>query len=258
LTRSDGTFWPLGPFLRRVGLGRIRRAEVRAEWAAQYRRFVELTCRMPVLVNSHQHVSLFPPCEQALVDVLQEAGVRPYLRRVVEPVRTLARVPGARLKRMVLASLGRRAARRAARRGFPGCDWLVGITDPAYTGDQRFWGRWLSQVGHTGTVELCCHPGYQDPSLVGRDCEAGDGLARRPREINLLRAPSFQAALTEAGFRPGRPSELADRLCEVADLPVGNGRGRSDRVRRAAELERRGWNSTLGFGERSEKPADLH
>ena len=236
LVRPDGTFWPLGPFLCRLSLGRIRCADVWAEWSAQYRRFVDLVGHAPVLVNSHQHVGLFAPCDRALMNVLDDAGVRPYVRRVVEPAWTLWRVPGARLKRVLLTTLGWRAARHAAARGLPGCDWLIGITDPASTANSQFWDRWLRHVGNTGTVELCCHPGYHDPSLVGRDCDEGDGLARRSRETALLRAPSFQVALARAGLNPVRPSELSARRHAVPGQGPGNGRGPSDSVRRAAEL----------------------
>src|SRR4029077_18002537 len=112
LVQSDGSFWPLGAFLRRVCLGQIRRYEVQAEWQAQYRRFVGLVGEPPALVNSHQHVALLPPCDAALVDVLNEQESRPYVRRVVEPLRTLVGVGGARVKRATLSLFGRRLARR--------------------------------------------------------------------------------------------------------------------------------------------------
>jgi chitin disaccharide deacetylase len=203
LVRPDGTFWTLGQFLRRVCRGQVRRSDVQAEWTAQYRHFVELVGRPPTLVNTHQHVGLFPPCDRALYQVLDAAGTRPYLRRVVEPVRTLVRVPGARLKRFVLTTLGRRAAHELS-----GCDWLAGITNPECTADGRFWSRWLEHLPRRGSVELCCHPGYLDPTLVGRDCETGDGVTRRPREMDLLRQPGFRKAVERAGFRVVRPSEL--------------------------------------------------
>ena len=207
LVRTDGTFWPLRSFLRRACLGLIRGADVVAEWRAQYARFIELVARPPALVNSHQHVSLFPPCDAALLRVLREANARPYVRRVVESRGALARVPGARLKRATLSLFGLRAARRTAEAGLPGCDRLAGVTDPACVADERFWDRWLGQLS-TGSVELCCHPGHRDESLVGRDCDAGDGLLRRPRETALLRAPAFRAACDRNGLIPVRPSTI--------------------------------------------------
>ncbi|HKA08056.1 MAG TPA: ChbG/HpnK family deacetylase [Gemmataceae bacterium] len=207
LVRANGSFWPLRSFLRRACLGMIRGADVAAEWQAQYTRFVDLVGRPPALVNSHQHVSLFPPCDAALLRVLREANARPYLRRVIESGGALARVPGARVKRATLSFLGRRAARRAVAAGLPGCDRLAGVTDPACVADERFWDRRLGQLS-TGSVEICCHPGYHDETLVGRDCDGGDGLLRRPRESALLRAPSFRAACDRAGLVPIRPSAL--------------------------------------------------
>ena len=229
LVRPDGSFWPLGAFLRRVCLGRIRAADVRAEWRAQYRRFVELVGRPPALVNSHQHVSLFPPCDEALFDVLREANARPYLRRVVEPGRVLVNVPGARVKRTTLTLLGRRAARRAAGRGLPGCDWLAGVTDPECVIDDRFWANWLGRLADVGSVEVCCHPGYHDDSLVGRDCDAGAGLLRRPREATLLRAPSFRDACDRAGLVPVRPSALPGSGLRWS--PAFRRSGREDRLK---------------------------
>lgn len=212
LVRPDGSFWPLPSFLRRLCFGRIRRHDVRAEWQAQCQRFVQLVGRPPALVNSHQHVSLFPPCDGALFDVLDEFDVRPFVRRVVEPIRTLARVRGARLKRTTLSVFGLRAARRTVARGFVGCDWLAGVTDPAYVADPQFWERWLSRMRGSGSVEICCHPGHHDATLLGRDCDHDAGLVRRPREFELIRSPSFRVALDRAGLVPVRPGEIRNLL----------------------------------------------
>jgi hypothetical protein len=208
LVRPDGSFWPLRDFLKRTCLGQIRFEDVRAEWQAQYRRFIELAGRPLALVNSHQHVALFPPCDAALLDVLRAEHAHPYMRRVVEPGPALARVPGARIKRTALSVLGRRAARRAATRGLPGCDWLAGVTDPHCLADDRFWLRWLGRLANRGSVEVCCHPGHHDSTLVGRDCDNGDGLLRRPREFSLLRSPMFNEACAAAGLVAVRPSAL--------------------------------------------------
>lgn len=212
LVRPDGSFWPLGSFLRRICLGRIRRAEVRAEWGAQYRRFVQLVGEPPALVNSHQHVALFPPCDLALLDVLDADGHRPYVRRVVEPAVSLARVSAARTKRALLSLFGRRAAGRAVARGYVGSDWLVGVTDPAFVADPSFWERRLAGVSRSGSVEVCCHPGHSDTTLMGRDCHDRPGLDRRPRELDLLRAPSFRAACDRAGFVLIWPSEFVNAV----------------------------------------------
>src|SRR5262249_51926243 len=145
---------------------------------AQYERFIELVGKPPILVNSHQHVSLFHPVASALHAVLTARRERPFVRRVREPRRLIARIPGARTKRIVLDYLGRRQARALDQAGFPGCDWLVGITDPPFLADPQFHYRWLSQTPGQ-TVELIVHPGHRDLTLIGRDCAGDDAWLAR-------------------------------------------------------------------------------
>jgi predicted glycoside hydrolase/deacetylase ChbG (UPF0249 family) len=208
LVDAAGRFHVLSAFLHRACTGRLRADEVAAELGAQYQRFIDLVGRPPSLVNSHQHVALFGPVGGVLLDVLREQAPKPFVRRVREPARMLWRIPGAKLKRAVLSQCGAQWARRSERLGFPGCDVLCGITDPECTADEEFYSRWL-RLGPGETVELACHPGYRDETLIGRDCVTdGAGVMRRINELHLLRAPSFAAACHGAGFRLLAPSEL--------------------------------------------------
>jgi predicted glycoside hydrolase/deacetylase ChbG (UPF0249 family) len=214
LVGPDGNFWPLGKFLARVALGRVRADEVELELRAQYERFLGLVGRPPVVVNSHQHVSLFPPVGACLRRVLSSATPVPYLRRVREPWGLLARVPGARAKRAGLSLLGRLEARRQRRAGFPGADWLIGITDPPCVADPDFFARWLA-LAPGREVELICHPGHHDATLIGRDGTASDGLLkRRVDELALLSQPRFREAVAAAGLALVGPSELLARRRE--------------------------------------------
>jgi predicted glycoside hydrolase/deacetylase ChbG (UPF0249 family) len=215
LIDANGGFRPLGAFLRRLLTGRVLAAEIAAELKAQLRRFVELVGRPPRFVNSHHHVQVFPPVGAILADVLRRQRPAPYLRRVREPWHMIARIPGARLKRGLLSLPGRRDARRNARLGFPGNDWLAGVTDPACVHDPDYLVRWLGKVPGR-VVELACHPGHRDETLVGRDCTRTDGMIeRRVREFQLLADPRFAKVVLEAGFRLTPPSQL-----------VGSGRSR--------------------------------
>jgi predicted glycoside hydrolase/deacetylase ChbG (UPF0249 family) len=211
LVGPDGCLWPLRQFLTRLLLKRIRAGDVECELRAQYDRFLDLVGRPPVVVNSHQHTALFPPVGRVLRDVLARRRPVPYLRRVREPWRMLLRIPGARVKRTVLTVLGRVQARRQEGMGLPGNDWLAGITDPPWVRDDRFFVRWLERVPGR-EVELACHPGYWDPTLIGRDCREDDGLLqRRVDELRLLHQPSFLEACRRAGFTRVAPSELLAR-----------------------------------------------
>lgn len=208
LVAPSGTLWPLREFVPRALLGLIRAEHVARELLAQYRRFIDLTGGPPALVASHQHVAVFPPVGAVLRDLLRRQQPRPYLRRIQEPIALLARVRGARLKRAFLNSLGRPEARRQVEDGFPGAEWMIGVTDPRWVADPGFWHRWLACVPGA-TVELMCHPGYLDPTLPGRDCRLGDGLMeRRVDERIRLEDPSFLDACRQARFTLVRPSRL--------------------------------------------------
>lgn len=211
LVGPDGRFVGLGRLLRRLALGRVRADEIEAEFRAQFRRFVGLVGGPPANVNAHHHVHVFGPVGAALRRVLRECAPGVFVRRVVEPARTLWRVPGARAKRTVLARLGRDAARRQAADGLPGAEALVGITDPACVRDPRFFARWLA-AAREQAVELTCHPGHFDSTLVGRDGTLADGqVHRRVWELEQLMRPDFLAAVREAGFAPVSAAELTGR-----------------------------------------------
>lgn len=208
LVTPEGTFYPLGRFLKRLLLGGIAAEEIHAELRAQHGRFCELVGHPPTVVNSHQHVSLFGAVGPILLDILADQRPLPYVRCVRESWRMLWRIPGARIKRAFLSRFGKPAARRQQAQGFPGNDWLAGITDPRWVKDPQFLVRWLGKISGD-VVELACHPGHHDPTLIGRDCTADDGLLqRRVDELKLLSEPSFIEVCRAAGFERVPPAEL--------------------------------------------------
>jgi chitin disaccharide deacetylase len=208
LVGRDGKLCPLNGFLRRWSLGGLNAQELERELAAQLERFRDLVGYLPTVVNTHQHVGVFAPVGDILMKVLKDRGCRPYLRRVREPLGSLLGVPGARVKRALLNLQGRRLAKRQEKEEFPGNDWLAGITDPPWVKNADFFRRWLHAVPGQ-QVELMCHPGYQDPTLLGRDCQIGDGLLqRRVDELLLLKNPTFLEAVHDAGFTLATPLEL--------------------------------------------------
>lgn len=209
LVGGDGRFLRLGGLMARIATRRVNRAEIRAEFAAQLRRFIEMTGRCPAVVNSHHHVQVFPIVGAALRDVLRDCRPAPYLRRVREPWPTLRQVGGARAKRLFLSTLGTREAARQMHDGYPGNNWLLGITDPPCVHRQGFFESWLAAaVG--GTIELTCHPGERDETVLGRDATPGDGnLERREQEFNQLKRPGFRADVERMGFRFVRPSQVS-------------------------------------------------
>ena len=207
LVTADGQFLPLGQFIPRMLGGLLSAKEIHAELLAQYSRFQELIGSPPTFVNAHKHLHAFGPVGVVLREILAKQNPLPYIRRVRESWRTLYGVKGGRFKRVILSSVGNRQGARQARSGFPGNDWLAGITDAPCVADPEFLCRWLEHIPGN-VVELTCHPGYRDTTLAPRDCPVYE-LDRRPREMELLRAPSFLGACRKAGFRLVSPSELA-------------------------------------------------
>jgi len=207
LVRPDGSFWPLGAFLRRLLGGALRAEEIRAELTAQIRRFEMLVGHAPTAVNSHHHVQVFSPVGRILLEVLHGDHPLPYVRRVGEPWSMLTAVPGARAKRALLSLLGRRDAARQTKLGFPGNEWLAGVTDPPCVKDPEFLSRWLARLPGN-VVELTCHPGHRDETLLGRDATLSNGqMQRRVDEFHLLSRPDFREACRAAGFTRVAPEE---------------------------------------------------
>jgi predicted glycoside hydrolase/deacetylase ChbG (UPF0249 family) len=217
LVDSHGRFFPLSGFLGRLWRGMIPQAEIEIELEAQLARFEELTGIQPTLVSSHQHVQLFSPVGSALIKVLRKQSRSTYVRQVREPWQLLAKIPGARMKRSFLNLLGRRHGRQLMVAGFPSAQWLVGITNPSCVTDPQYLARWLHYVPGT-RIELVCHPGYSDVTLIGRDCVGfGPELERRVHELHLLQRPAFReecsrgswVLVAPSGLVRARPQQLA-------------------------------------------------
>lgn len=206
LIGEDGNLFPLRTFLRRWLLGQLATDEIATELWAQYRRFIDMVGDKPALVNSHQHVALFAPVGQQLLEVLDRQRPRPFLRRVVEPWQMLWQIPGARKQRALLNVPGRRLAKEQMRRGYPGAEALARITDSERSSEPEFFSRWLRKFPGS-SVELVCHPGHWDEALIGRDCGVNDArLQSRVDELNLLHRTDFPEALRRSGFEPASPS----------------------------------------------------
>ncbi|HZZ77013.1 MAG TPA: ChbG/HpnK family deacetylase [Gemmataceae bacterium] len=216
LIGPDGTFWPLGAFLKRWFLGLLDPCQIERELRLQLERFVMLVGHPPTFVNCHQHVGLFAPVGEILLRILAELPTRPYVRRVQEPWPVLSALPGARGKRAFLGWLGCRLSRIQDANGFPGNDWMAGIASPQCITNPEFFVRWLHAMPGN-VVELMCHPGRLDPTLIGRDCTDSDGLLQqRVNELRWLGDPSFLDAVEDAGFQLTSPAELLGFRASVA------------------------------------------
>lgn len=210
LTDASGAFRGLGGFLRRWLLGRLNASELKAELAAQLKRFLELVGRPPAYVAGHHHCQLFAPVGALLLELLQELQPRPWVRQVTESASVRRLADGSRLKRAALGRLGRVFASEAKAAGFRSPENLLGLAAPAAAERPDGLTRWLAACT-ANAAELMCHPGYEDPTLTQRD-PAPAGW--RSAEMARLLEPSFRQALAEAGLSIVRPEELT-RAAEV-------------------------------------------
>jgi hypothetical protein len=107
-----------------------------------------------------------------------------------------------------LSHFGTKDAALQKQKSFPGNEWLIGITNPPCVGRPGFFTRWIARVPGQ-VVELTCHPGHWDTTLLDRDCKSGDGqLLRRVQEMQLLKDARFKEAVNAAGFTMVSPSRL--------------------------------------------------
>lgn len=183
--------------------GLLVEAEIEAELAAQYHRFIDLVGYAPPIINGHHHVHLFGVVQHALFKVFRQQRPKPYLRRVCETWHTLFHVSGARCKRFYLNQLGQVAKRTQVAAGYPGADCLIGISNPGQVHSSHCFARWM-KAAQGELVELMCHPGFADDTLPGR----GESSTSRILELQQLLTPGFKEALTLSGFQLVRVAEL--------------------------------------------------
>lgn len=144
--------------------------EIRAEIAAQARRFEEVFGRRPTHLDTHYHMHRLPRILAAVLDVAGELGV---------PVRALT-------PEMAVLIRGR---------GLSAVDRLIGEVGPdAYWTTERL-RECIRSMGEDIT-ELLCHPGYADEALA-----ISSYTAQREGELRALCDPAVRAALAASGVR---------------------------------------------------------
>lgn len=190
---------PLREWMVRTFTGQVDRSAVTSEIRSQLDRFEQAMGQPPAHVDGHEHVHQFPVVRDVLMDVLLErygtTSPRPWLR-------CTRRAGAAGFKAWVIEHTGAKALGQLSRRhGFPQNRALLGVYD--FTGGaRRYRELLLDWVLHSHAADLLmCHPA----SLPG----TGDAISSaRVDEYEVLRAPSFEADLREAGIDVVRMSQI--------------------------------------------------
>jgi predicted glycoside hydrolase/deacetylase ChbG (UPF0249 family) len=187
-----GAFFPLAALMGRAALGRLDRAALAAEIAAQLAAFHAAFGRPPDFVDGHQHVQLLPAVGETLLAAMKEAAPRAWVRqcgRADALVRRLSDPKG-----LLLDFLSRRFRARAAALGIR--------TNPGFAGTYDYGARmpiaelfpqFLDGMPDGGVI--MCHPGRIDHEL-----ERLDPLTDlREQEYVYLAGDEFAALLRQQG-----------------------------------------------------------
>jgi predicted glycoside hydrolase/deacetylase ChbG (UPF0249 family) len=173
--RSSGLVDRAGDFLSNARLwlaalsGKLNKAAVAEEIAAQAQLFRQLVGRAPTHVDAHHHAHQLPTIRQALVEVIGRGILPPITRTTIEAPGMLARVSSVRSKRLAAHSLGKRAARALSNRGIWSNDFFFGMLGARDLRREFAWQEYLELLPRRGAVEWVVHPGLEDPTLAGRD-----------------------------------------------------------------------------------------
>ncbi len=205
LTGDDGRFpASAGAFLQRWLTGRIRRADVQAEWSAQIERVLDHGIRVTHL-DSHQHVHILP----GLADLSLQLAARyniPFVRVPVEDLwgerrpslHGINRMLGATALRAswTLARLaGARAVKHRPLR-------FVGFQDGGRL-DELCLRRLLRALRPGRAYELMCHPG-----LTPNEPDVKRWQYGHEKELQALTNPAIRSEIAARGIH----------LCNFKDL----------------------------------------
>jgi len=184
--RRTGRFCSLSRLIARVLVGRVDRAEVALECAAQIERARGAGVRLTHL-DGHQHTHVLPGIWGPVVEAAKQAGID-VMRLGLEPAVGIAWRPLAAVGQLLLTASWRRATRGAPLPRH--ADHFRGF---ALTGRRDFLERLLGVLDRLepGVTELMVHPGYADASLEGWVSYGGG----RERELEALTSPAVRSRL---------------------------------------------------------------
>ena len=205
VTGDDGRFpASAGAFLQHWLTGRIRRADVQAEWSAQIERILDHGIRVTHL-DSHQHVHILP----GLADLSLHLAARyniPFVRVPVEDLRWDRRPSPHGIDRMLGAAVLRASWTLARLTGAKAAHYrplrFLGFQVGGRLDDLRL-RRLLRALRPGRAYELMCHPG-----LTPDEPDVKRWHYCHEKELQALTSPSIRSEIAARGIR----------LCNFKDL----------------------------------------
>jgi hopanoid biosynthesis associated protein HpnK len=203
LVESGGLFpRSLTVLARRHFLGRLDPQQVRAEFRAQVRKFLDAGLT-PTHVDTHKHVHCLAGILRELIAVAREFGIRrvrlPYERGWrLRPVAGGPAPPSttwrAAFRRNLIRFLCRGSRARLREAGIATTDRFVGIRHQAVLNSDVLY--LILDSLPNGVTEIMCHPGYLDEALR----EYSRIPPHRERELAALTDPRIREHVERAGI----------------------------------------------------------
>ena len=190
----NAAFLPLARLAASAWLGRLDRARLAEEIAAQLDAFAAFFGRPPDFIDGHQHIHLFPHIASEVLAVAKRQAPNAWVRQCAGPRRRIKQIGDP--KGFFLDAMSRRFRESADQMGVP--------TNPAFSGTYSFKARadfagrfaqFLRGMPDGGLI--MCHPGHVDDEL--RRLDPLTDL--REREYAYLSGDDFAALLEGQGFR---------------------------------------------------------
>jgi len=184
--------------------GQLNYACIRDEIAAQLDHFEQERGHPPDFIDGHHHVHQLPVVSRALIDLVDERGLKIWVRNCGEKIGTILSRKVAVGKTLFLMINSLRLRRECFARdlktntGFAGCYDLTNAVE-----FRTLFKRFLSRTSN-GTL-LMCHPGGVDDTLRQRDSL----VEQRVREADYLAGSDFLNDLAEAGVALVRLSQIS-------------------------------------------------
>jgi predicted glycoside hydrolase/deacetylase ChbG (UPF0249 family) len=188
LTDANGGFLKLPVLIGR--LGDLDISEVKAEWTAQIEAFQRATGRKPTHLDSHHHSSYFSPgLFRAMLELARkyECGIRlPIVYGSDEMAGLPAEVIGPIREHAPTLLKEFDPLRPDA--------FFAGFYDETATREELL--KIVRELPE-GTLEIMCHPGYVDGTLLAATSYA----SQRKTELDILTDPSVRDAIKACGIQ---------------------------------------------------------
>lgn len=167
---------------KKVAVVDVNLEEVRREWRAQYRRFLE-TGLVPSHLDAHHHIHKRPEVFGVFVELAREWGLP--ARALSDDMRRAMDAAGVAHADVCVTRFFGEELTEAK---------LLSLVDAAF-----------AALGGQGTVEIMCHPGKSDAALAAISVYAD----AREEELAVLAAPGLAQALAGQGVAVIGPDGLA-------------------------------------------------